>query len=150
MAHTDEREHDPPLEGSAAQGRELTYWVAKAAAETRDRAQVPETAVAALAGVEPITVKRFERIERFPADLDAIMSAYALLAGLSDEREIYQRALQLWQHNGSSAISRMRPLNRHSQRFEQALIDAAQRSRPASGGERSEKPSSTRRRRANG
>lgn len=148
MARDGEDFRDPPLEGSAADGRELIYWIAHEARRLRKDAGVSKETIASLAGVGVPTVDRFEKLTRFPKKLDAIMCAVAIAAGLDDEREIYDGALELWRRKGSSVLARSSRGATHAERFERALVEGAQRSRPAAPGGSAGKSSSTRKRRA--
>lgn len=156
----DGQHHEPPLQGSAAQGRELVYWIAKAAERLRKENDISLALVAGVAGVNQETVKRFEKVERFPAELDVLMVAYAHLAGLDDERDIYHDALEMWARSHPSALERisaddgpmqraMQHLARPSQKVAAEVEKtAARQARQRAAGERGRKSTSTQKRQA--
>lgn len=87
---------DPPHEGTAANGREFVYWLAKACAELREGAGVSYETIAHYSGETALTVKRFESVETLPRQLDPLIAAYAHVAGYADNRDVYLDGIDLW------------------------------------------------------
>lgn len=77
------------------------YWLAAAAVELREAAgEDPET-IAYMLRVRAETIRRFERAEHWPRDTERLVAAYATVGGLSDARQVYQRAIALWHERGT-------------------------------------------------
>lgn len=147
------RRQDPPAEGSAAEGREIVYWIAKAAEQIRTEAKVEAEGVAHLASMHPRTITRFENLETFPEQLDEVAAAYAIACGLEDERIIYRRAVELWYEKGSSALPTSRAAQTatsYAQRFAQTFAGGAQRERQQALDGKAETSKPTRKKRAGG
>jgi len=90
------RKKRPPLPG----GKQFGWWIAQAAKDIRLGRGVHPGTVAALADVNQRTIDRFELSESWPDDPDRYIAAYAKAAGISDGREIYERALKRWRAEG--------------------------------------------------
>lgn len=81
----------------------MLLFLSEAAAKTRNG--YSQNAVAAIAGVDPRTIRRFEDGAHWPQDLNHILSAYASLADMEDPREIWQMALDEWYRYGANPAS---------------------------------------------
>jgi hypothetical protein len=81
-------------------GQRFRTWLARAVLELKDEAHFTAEEVAApVGGIDKI--RRFERGESLPRNIDQVISSYAKLAGVPDPREIYKRALELWYAEGT-------------------------------------------------
>lgn len=115
-----ERDAEHRYEGSAAHGREFFYWLAKDCAQIREEAKsdqgdavmLEDVAASARVGVHQI--RRFEKVQHIPQDLDRIVAVYARLAGWADEREVYYDAMDLWTEHGNPHLKP--PLGRPDER----------------------------------
>jgi transcriptional regulator with XRE-family HTH domain len=79
----------------------MLYWlgiVAREAREARDRKQVH---IAAVLGVNQMTVSRFEQGRAWPRDPDQIIAAYAEDLDL-DPRDLWEEACRRWRTNDPS------------------------------------------------
>lgn len=125
-----EAEHNR-REGSAAHGREFFYWLAKNCADIReaaksehgDKVMLEDVATRARVGVHQI--RRFEKVQNIPQDLDRIIAVYARLAGWSDEREVYYDTMDLWVEHGNPHLKP--PLGRPDERVASAAAMARKR-----------------------
>lgn len=145
--------HEPPLEGSAAQGREIVYWLANACKGLREEAGVRTATIAHYSGEGAHTVERFERVERFPEHLDPIVAAYARVAGFTDDRDVYLEAIDLWIEQGEPHL--IQQDGRADERVTAAVVsarkrDAARKRRQARRGRGEAPKTSTTKRRAAG
>jgi len=147
-----DRTHEPPVEGSAAEGKEFLYWVAQAARAQRVEAGEDEDTIALIAGTHRRTVTRFEGVVAIPQALDEMVCAYALACGLDDERFIYGAALEMWRKKGRPALPNSRAAQRaasYGERFAAAWKQVRQGQVPPHD-EPKQKPTSRERRRGAG
>lgn len=81
-------------------GRELLFWLAMVARKIREDAGIsPETLAVGGSGN---MLRRFERAETWPQELEDVLWLYAWLDGSNDPRVILRRALDLWQKHGEA------------------------------------------------
>lgn len=75
----------------------MGYWLGRAARSYRESAGVVRSQIAGAVAIDQSTVARFEAGQSWPRPLDEMLEAYAKLSGLDDARDIWERALQLWE-----------------------------------------------------
>ena len=83
-----------PVEVAAEE--QMLYWLGRAAKEIRDEAGLTRSQVAGALAVDQSKIQRFELGHSWPHDIDSVLNAYASLAELEHPREVWKRALKLW------------------------------------------------------
>lgn len=87
----------PTSNGKPEQELGFRYWLAHTARLHRERAGLSTKRVAAALNIDEKTLDRFEKgTTSWPHEVDRILAAYAYLAGLRDERVIYEQAVRAW------------------------------------------------------
>lgn len=82
---------------------DLMYWLGTTARRIREeRSKLSPEQLAPLVGVNNTTVRRFERGESQPREIDRLLAAYAFLGGYKDARDLVDEALRLWRKEGSA------------------------------------------------
>lgn len=81
---------------------ELLFWVATAAVEIREAANISAADVAYMAGKHPSTISRLEGHERWNREMDQILGVYAIIGKLRDARDVYAIALKKWKEEGKA------------------------------------------------
>jgi hypothetical protein len=75
---------------------QLIYWIAALAAGHRIETGMSPEKMSQLTGINAMLLRRFERGEAWPVDLDSILAAYAQIAELEDGRHIVVQAVDAW------------------------------------------------------
>lgn len=84
---------------------EMLGWLAKAMTAARMRAGKDLIDIAVIVRRDQGTIKRWERAEHLPRNLDSALAAYARATGLSGPRAIWELALQLWREDDEGDAS---------------------------------------------
>lgn len=104
-------------------GTRMGYWVAQACRLVREEAKLSQTKVAGEVDVRETSVYRFEIGGGWPRDPERYVNAYAKTAGLSDPREIWARALELWHQHGTNPFEETGSLSGFERAIEEAAAD---------------------------
>lgn len=129
------RDHQPP-------GGRLSYWLAAVLRKEREAAGRTRQDIATMLGTSVKTIDRFESGESLGRDAELYVAAYAYALGLEDSRELWARAVQSWLQKGVPPVFRAEG---PAEAYARAIRNVALRQRQ-SGGERSERRNTTRRR----
>lgn len=109
------------------QRRTMRYWISTVLREAREEAGVPPKNVAQLADVDNSTLSRFENHRTWPQNLDRMVAAYALIAGVEDPRDLWREAVQRYvKDGGQPVLGELSP----AQRSLRLALEAAQRQTP--------------------
>lgn len=76
------------------------YWLGREVRALRETLGLTPEFVGAAFNISGNKIRRFEKGENQPQDVEQIVAGYAVLAGLDDAREIYARALRSWVAKG--------------------------------------------------
>jgi transcriptional regulator with XRE-family HTH domain len=135
--------HHPALMADGANTNTMSFWLAQAARQIREAADVKQVEIAARMGrTDQSTVYRFEEGNRYSRDLDLMIAAYAEECGVGDPRGIWALAHELWmEHGRAPSVDELRPagpthatgdvLEEARKRFKKSLTDGAAAAKPA-------------------
>lgn len=83
---------------------QIARWIAEAMKTARIRAGIAEIDIAVRVGrKDPITVRRWERGENWPQNIDYVLAAYADAADLGGTRAMCELALDLWREHDEAS-----------------------------------------------
>jgi hypothetical protein len=77
----------------------MNYWIGDTLRAAREEGGVPLPMIAGVLDVHPRTVERIEDAgdaRGYGADMDRVVAAYALVLGIEDSRDLWERAIQRW------------------------------------------------------
>jgi hypothetical protein len=136
-------------------GSTLAYWLAEALQEVREHAGAKTYDISALVRREERTVRRVEKGDHIPNDLESWLSAYAVIGGIADPRDLVRRAVDLWYKDGTApALTGDLAADPQAEGFAAAFRRAAEASAPGDvqgpGAPHTAPPSKGHRRRAAG
>lgn len=86
-------------------GQRFRTWLAQAARDARIQAGAREDHISSLLAKGSIDkIKRFEKGETMPPNIEEVIAAYAKVAGIEDPRDLFRLALGLWYDHGAAPI----------------------------------------------
>lgn len=131
----------------------MLYWLARAAKELREEAGRKQVHIAATMSIDQSSIYRFEQGNAWPRQTDLVVAAYAEDLEIADARDIWRRALDLWDAEGEApTVAQLSGATLRSAdaaaEFEQEIGDAARAPGKAGAPSARNSPSKGNRRRA--
>src|SRR5687768_1109257 len=84
-------------------GKRFAFWIAVVCRAAREAAGESQSSVARMVGVQPSMIHRFENAWTWPRNPEQIVAAYALVAGIEDSRDLWEKAISYWKKDGTDA-----------------------------------------------
>ena len=131
----------------------MLYWLARAAKELREEAGRMQVHIAATMSIDQSSIYRFEQGRAWPRQTDLMIAAYAEDLDVADARDIWRRALDMWEAQGQAPTVKelsgatLRSADAASA-FEREIGDAAQAPEKSGSPSAGNTPSKRTRRRA--